>query len=299
MEPDKNYLLVGIFIVSMIIGMLGFVMWLVESDAGHYDTYQTFVGESVNGLSVGSQVKYRGVSVGKVTIIEIAKSDPAKIRIEMDILDMTPITTSTVAVIQIQGITGVSYVELKGRIAKGQPKIAVKGKNKIPIIPSAPSEFRQIVDTIPDLLFRFTEMTNKFSGFASDENQERFANILTNLDRFSTNVGDHNLDGRTMVEDMHIAVRNLGDAAATVQNISSSSRQDIELILERAAQTLEKLDSLASNADRYGKKSYQEIQSLMLDIKKTARDIQSLSRNLKENPSRILYPPTEGGVEIK
>lgn len=299
MEPDKNYLFVGVFIVAVIFSMLGFVVWLVDNDAGDYDTYQTFVGESVNGLSVGSAVKYRGVNVGKVMEIEIAKSNPGKIRIEMDILETTPITTSTLAVIQIQGITGVSYIELKGRIALGQPKIALKGNNKIPIIPSAPSEFRQIVDTIPDLLQKFTELAEKFSGFASDENQQRFAHILNNMEKFSTDIGEDQVDGRTLVQDLHTTIRHLGEAAQTVQTISSHSRKDLENILRTANQTMIKVSSLVSDADKYGQRSYQEVHRLLLDLKKTSRDIQSLSRDLQENPSQIIAPSRDGGVKIK
>lgn len=299
MEPDKNYLFVGAFIVAMVAFMLGFVVWLVDNDAGDYTTYQMFVGESVNGLSLGSQVKYRGVTVGKVSKIEIAKSNPAKIRIEMEVLESTPVTTSTVAVIQIQGITGVSYIDLRGRIALGQPKIGLKGNNKIPIIPSAPSEFRQIVDTIPDLLQKFTELAEKFGSFASDENQKRFSNIMVNLEKFSTDVGADQINGRTLVQDLHTTVRNLGEAANTIQDISSHSRQDIENILKLANETMKKVNTLVSEADQYGQRSSQEIYRVLLDIKKTSRDLQSLSRDLQENPSQIIAPPRDGGVKIK
>lgn len=299
MEPDKNYLFVGVFLVSMLLAMLGFIVWLAGNDAGNYDTYQMFVSESVTGLSEGSLVKYRGVNVGKVNVIEISKSNPAKIRIQMDILDTTPLTTSTVAVIQIQGITGVSYIDLKGHVAKGQPPIALKGKNKLPIIPSAPSEFRQIVDTIPDMLQKFTELANKLGAFASDENQTRFHNILSNFEKFSKDVGEHNMEGRTLIQDLHQAVRNLGDAAATIQDISTNSRADIERVLNTAVSTLDRVNSLTVDVNNYGEKSYQEVQRLLLDIKKTSRDIQSLSRNLKEDPSQIIYPSREDGVKIK
>lgn len=299
MEPDKNYLFVGIFMVTLLLGMTGFIVWLVGNDTGHYDTYQTFVSDSVNGLSVGSNVKYRGVDVGKVTIIEISRSNPAKIRIEMNILETTPITTSTIAVIQIQGITGVSYIELKGRVAKGQPRIEVKGKNKVPIIPSAPSEFRQIVDTIPDMLQKFTELANKLGAFASDENQARFANILTNMEQFSQTVGGTDENGQSMVRELQQAIHNLGQAAASIHEISASSREDTQRILKTTVATLDKISKLTENADQYGQKSYHELNRLLLEIKKTARDIQGLSRNLKENPSQIIFPSQQGGVVAK
>lgn len=296
MEPKQHYLAVGAFVIAAIVGVLAFVVWLANiSERGSYDTYQTFVSESVNGLSVGSAVKYRGVDVGKVTKIDIPEKNPNKVRIVMDIDDETPITVGTVAVIQMQGITGVAYIELRGAVAGGE-KIPLVGNNKIPIIPSAPSEFRQIVDTVPDMLQKFTELANKLQGFASDENQEKFANILANLESFSQDVGpDEN--GTTMIQQLRDTAAQVKQSAATIGDIAEHSRKDTERLLRQSAETVDKIGQLTETTGELTAKGYHDLHQLLLELKKTARELQDLSRNLKENPSRIIFPERRGGVK--
>lgn len=273
MEPKQHYLIVGVFVIAALIGLAGFAAWLSGmNDNNIYDTYQTFTTESVNGLSVGSLVKYRGVEVGKVSVIEISRSNPSKIHIVMDVKETTPITQGTVAVIQIQGITGISYIELKGARA-GAEKIPLVGKNKIPIIPSAPSEFRQIVDTVPDMLQKFTDLANKLGNFASDENQKRFDNILINMEKFSSDVGGENGSGQSLVKELEAATNQMSLTAT-------------------------KIGTLSDNTNKLTQQGYSDIRQLLLELKKTARDMQGLSQSLKENPSQIVIPPQQGGVSV-
>lgn len=298
MEPKQNYLMVGLFVLLVMAGIVGFTVWLADlGKNGDFRTYQTFVNESVNGLTAGSAVKYRGVDVGKVTIIDIPRKSPDKVRIVMQVGLDTPITDETVAVLQMQGITGIAYMELKGSTVDGK-SIALKGNNKIPVIPSAPSEFRQIVDTIPDMLEKFTELADKLGAFASPENQERFKTILTNTESFSQTVGAKNADGKTMIEELRRTVDEVRLAAKNVKEIAQASRSDTQRLLESSAATVEKISRLTDDASVLSKQGYQELQELLIEVKKTARDLQSLSQTLKDNPAQIIYPKQEGGVAV-
>jgi phospholipid/cholesterol/gamma-HCH transport system substrate-binding protein len=299
MEPKQNYLIVGIFVVMLAVGLMGFTVWLSDDDKNNsYTSYQTFIRESVNGLTVGSTVKYRGVIVGKVTKIAISKADPAKIHIVMQVQEGTPITVGTVAVLQMQGITGISYIELRGAAVGAEP-IPLKGKNKIPVIPSAPSEFRQIVDTVPDMLQKFSELADKLGGFAADENQQRFASILQNMDTFSAQVGGADQDGKTLAQNMQEAVAEIKKVAAALNSTVGGSREDTRRILKNSVIALEKITKLTETTTQLSQDGYSDLQELQVELKKTARDLQSLSRNLKENPSQIIIPPQSGGVKVK
>jgi phospholipid/cholesterol/gamma-HCH transport system substrate-binding protein len=290
MEPKQNYLQVGIFVVVVVVAIAGFVVWLAGLDHRDYNTYHTYVTESVNGLGVGSAVKYRGVDVGKVTIIKISKSDTSRIHIIMQIDAETPITKGTVAILQLQGITGISYIELKNVGTDNTPLLPT---NDTPaVIPSAPSEFRQIVDTIPAMLQKFTEVANKLNGFASDENQQRFASILANLDKFSNGVGGTDENGKSLVDELHQAVSSIND-------IASSSREDTQRILKATASTLDKISRLTDNTGKLTQKSAADLQQVLLEIKKTARDLQNLSGDIKNNPSQIVIPSQPGGVHVQ
>jgi phospholipid/cholesterol/gamma-HCH transport system substrate-binding protein len=292
MEPKQNYLHVGIFVVTIIVAMICFVIWLAGFDQRDYTTYHTYVSDSVNGLGRGSAVKYRGVDVGKVTIIRISKSDPSKIHIIMDIDTDTPITEGTVAILQLQGITGISYIELKN-VQPGKPRLDKNSdSDAMLLIPSAQSEFRQIVDTVPAMLQKFTELANQFKGFASPENQQKFSEILVNLQNFSQGVGATDANGKTLAQELHEAVTSIND-------IATNSREDTKKILKTTAATLEKIGKLTDNTGKVTQQSAADLQQLLVEVKKTARDLQALSGELKDNPSKIVIPNQPGGVTVK
>lgn len=82
---EVNKFKIGVFAVSGIVVLLGAVLLF-----GGHDIFKdevklvTVYNESVQGLEKGSQVKFRGVPVGKVTEIAIMQND-SKIRIKMQI----------------------------------------------------------------------------------------------------------------------------------------------------------------------------------------------------------------------
>lgn len=297
MEPKHNYTIVGLFVLAVMAGIVLFSLWISGiGKGGNFVTYQTFVNESVNGLSVGSSVKYRGVDVGKVTHISIPKKNPNKVRIVMDIDEDTPITVGTVAVLQLQGITGLAYVELRGA-AVGAPPIPLIKNNRYPVIPSARSEFRQIVDSVPAMLEKFTQLADKLSQFASEENRQRFDQILVNLQGFSASMGKDET-GVNLADVLRQTANEVRTTASALKETTNASRNDIQRILKNSATTIDNLNRLVNSTDDISHQGYQDLQQLLLELKKTARDMQSLSRELKENPSQIIIPNERGGVAV-
>ncbi len=298
MEPKQNYLVVGTFVLAAMLGIVLFLVWISDfSKTGDFETYQTFVDESVNGLGVGSAVKYRGVDVGQVTGIHIPRRNPNKVRIVMRVDETTPITIGTVAILQMQGITGLVYIELKGSVVDGE-KIKPIGENKIPTIPSAPSQFKQIVDTVPDMLQKFTELAERLGSFASTENQKRFDQILINMDKFSSDVGSTEEGGETLGQNLHKTVVEVQLAAESIKQLTDTTRGDMQRILKNMNVTIQKVNKLTEDTGDITQQGYQNLHELLVELKKTARDLQGLSKDIKDNPSQVIIPNQPGGTTI-
>ena len=141
MEPKVNYTLVGLFVALLGTALLAGVVWLSRTDyRGVYDRYYTYMTESVSGLSADSAVKYRGVDVGRVKEITLNPENPEEVRIALDLVRGTPVKVDTVAVLETQGLTGISTVNLTGG-SRDAPPLAAKPGEKFLVIQSRPSFF--------------------------------------------------------------------------------------------------------------------------------------------------------------
>ena len=84
MNIKKNFLL-GIFVISaLIVGIIMLIGFGLLESFRPKVYLVTYTNESVQGVNIGSQVKFRGVSVGSVENISIL-SDNKLIKIEMSI----------------------------------------------------------------------------------------------------------------------------------------------------------------------------------------------------------------------
>src|SRR6185369_14184257 len=138
-ETKVHYPLVGLFVLVHSTVLIGIVLWLASGGAFRqkYDTYLAIEDESVAGLSLNAPVKYNGVDVGKVREIRLDTDNPERVRLLFAIERGTPIKEDTVAVLKIQGLTGIAYVELSGG-ARESPPLRASAQSPYPVIRTKP-----------------------------------------------------------------------------------------------------------------------------------------------------------------
>src|SRR5215831_6928971 len=113
METKASHIAVGAFVLILMFGALGFIIWV-----GHFSTrvlmsdyYIRFSG-SVAGLDVNSNVLFGGIPVGHVTAVEVDPQDSSLARVDLRLKADTPIRTDSVTTLAMQGITGGVLVEI-------------------------------------------------------------------------------------------------------------------------------------------------------------------------------------------
>ena len=106
MESTKNYFLVGLFVLLPLAAGIGFTLWLTEAGKGETMRYRIYFTDSVSGLKSGSMVKFHGVDVGTVKSMAIDPKDARRVRVEIEILKSAPVTESTLASMEVQGLSG-------------------------------------------------------------------------------------------------------------------------------------------------------------------------------------------------
>jgi phospholipid/cholesterol/gamma-HCH transport system substrate-binding protein len=146
---------VGIFlVVGFAIAVIG-IVWLGMS---HYLEkgllYTAFFDESVQGLENDSSVKYRGVSVGRVTRIDVAP-DAKLIQVILKIEKELRLEEDMVAQLKSIGITGIMFIEIS-RKSPDEPDLSppITFPVKYPVLSTKPSGIKQFIEGVNEVLDR-------------------------------------------------------------------------------------------------------------------------------------------------
>ncbi len=151
MDRDANYVAVGAFVLLVVAMAVSFVFWYTEErDKRSYERYEIYFQGTVSGLTRGSPVRYLGVDVGKVARIMLDPQQRNQVLVIADIDSTAPIDSRTLASLNLQGVTGLLFIDLQqdrkvtasGPLAQGQ---------QYPIIRSVPSDLDVLLSSLPDL----------------------------------------------------------------------------------------------------------------------------------------------------
>ena len=75
MDSRRAGLRVGLFVIAGLIGALALIFFLSGSLLHPGILYETYFQESVQGIDVGTAVKFRGVTIGQVTDIGLVSAE--------------------------------------------------------------------------------------------------------------------------------------------------------------------------------------------------------------------------------
>jgi len=140
--------------------------------------YVNFRNTSVNGLFVGSAVRYQGVDIGRVLRIEVNRKDLNSIRVVIKIQRRFPIKKDTKAYLALAGITGVRFIDLRG----GSPDaVRLPTRGEIPV-------GRGLEEKAGDIVANIDVAVNSFNSLLSRENLDRIAGFLKNAEKSSATI---------------------------------------------------------------------------------------------------------------
>ena len=153
MESKVNFAAVGVFVLILGTLLVGSVLWLSSGKfyGKSYDTYLAYMSESVSGLSLDAPVRYRGVQVGSVRGVKLAPGSAEQVQLTLDIEHGTPVKQDTVAVLRVQGLTGIAHVELSGG-SRDSPVLKPGSGEKHPVIRTGPSLMLRLDTAVTALL---------------------------------------------------------------------------------------------------------------------------------------------------
>jgi len=286
MEKNEHYIIVGSFVLIAILGLIAFALWLNGTRGIHdYLYYQIHFHESVNGLSNGSPVTYRGVDIGNVVSMKIDPAEANTIVTRVRVLADTPIRQDTSAMLKIQGITGTRYIDLSGGEVI-QP--AIKGgsadKGDLPEITSKYSDIATLENEVPKLVDKASAIATQADHLLDDESLAHTHAILQRWDDISKNLEQQTIQLDAIIKTTDHLVQ------TTDKVMSQIDAADINGTLKQLHATSIQLNKLTTSTNTAAAESFENFDDLVLDTKKTSQEIRALAHNLNENPSQVLFP---------
>lgn len=309
MEPKVNYTLVGLFVVLLGATALIVVLWLSKADyRGVYDRYYTYMTESVSGLSTDTSVKYRGVDVGRVKEIILDPANPEEVRLTLDLVRGTPVKKNTTAVLETQGLTGLTTVNLTGG-TRDAPLLTAQLGQKYPVIKSGPSLFFRLDtalsrilsdESFPRLLANLNSLTQDARGAVDEQNRIALKQILADLAKVT-----HTLAARRaeLDDSMLKATEALGSFAAVGKKMDAqlpeimeqtrTSLRAFEAMTRDIARTSTSIDSALdsnrSNIEQFTGQTLAETGVLVSDLRQLTATLQRLAEELEREPNALIF----------
>jgi phospholipid/cholesterol/gamma-HCH transport system substrate-binding protein len=309
MEREANYAAVGAFVLVVALVAALFVYWYSDSrEHKVFRRYEIYFDGSVSGLERGAAVRYLGVGVGRVQQMHIDPRDPGRVQVIVDIDSSTPISDRTLAQLELQGVTGLLYIDLQQLRADLQLQPVVPGI-EYPVIRSARSRFDLFLARLPDVLASAGELVDRAARALSDKNIVAITNSLNNLDKASAGLPQTLRDVNTLVIELRSATADLAASAKGARQVVDQAGPEVVGALQRVHVVADNLANATDQVEKligdnrqdlrsFTRDGLPELERLLREGRAAAEEIRELSSSLRENPSQLLYQPRQVGMEI-
>ena len=181
---NRNFI-VGVFVSVSLAVILIMTLWLSGGrGAKERASYSMFFSRDVGGLMLGGPVFYLGVEVGNVSRMQIIPGDPMRVRVDIEVLESTPIDTGTHASLLYRGITGVTVINLAGDRGMNLP-LKRPPDQQFPVIEVRDSGLAAMLADAPSVIHKLDQLLSSANELFGEDNRAAVAETLDNLSRVS------------------------------------------------------------------------------------------------------------------
>ncbi len=274
-----SYFKIGLFVIlATVLGVVGVVVLGVGTLLQKKIIVETYIDESVQGLDVGSAVKFRGVLVGKVEAITLTSVEyPTRRRyvlvragLTSDIFNFalaeagSPRFVAEIAKglrvrLAAQGLTGTAYLEADYLDPARNPPLTIDWQPRYPYVPSAQSRITQLSEAVERILRNIEQI---------------------NIQRITEGI-EKSLATITKVAESADFEKLGAQASALVQEVRDTNRQFKELVSApelKAAMT--DIAGAASKAREVLERADKPVAQLLADLPKASASIERLVTRL-------------------
>jgi phospholipid/cholesterol/gamma-HCH transport system substrate-binding protein len=267
MENKSHALAAGAFLLGVLALLVALAVWLAR-DTTEHRIFELSSREGVNGLQPQAGVRYKGVSVGRVTAIELDNKVPGNVLVRIAVNDSVPITPFTFATLGFQGVTGLAFIQLD-EAAASSPGPA-SGRDPFGRIPMRPG------------------MISRLS--------EQGTGLLTQLEQAAANIGQLNLP--QLVQDASVSLKSMRTTserlAASADSVNSTAAEfkRLSVRMSEPGGTLDKIaegsNALVATSQALNSTLVPRLNRTVEDAARAVRQVERAADTVNENPQSLL-----------
>lgn len=320
----------GVFLLAA--ALLFFAVLVVLTGVGLFKSYENYFvhfEQSVSGLEPGLPVRLNGMKVGTIKSLDIAPDNVEVVQVAVELKKDTPIKTDTVAYIEMQGITGLKYIELKDstQAAERLPpgSVIAEGMGGLDELKERAGAIAQKAEGVLDNMIYLTRRQNmehverivknvadssdnldelsaeltrtlKVSGDIARENQRTFGELMHNANQASA---ESTQVLRELAQLSQLA-RQLLDESEVPETFAGlrATNEQVQFQLEAMAQNdtmarlsaaLDQLVVLLGGLGESVEQNKDQVRLTVDNLRQAAESFKELGQTLKSQPSRLLF----------
>lgn len=300
MNGRTNYILLGLFVLGLGTAFIAVILWLGAGGPGRaYQVYVVYMTESVAGLSVDGAVKYRGVDVGRIRGIDLDPENLERVRLQLEIEEGTPIREDTMATLEVQGLTGLGYINLVGG-SQAAPPLTTKSGEEYPVIPSRPSVWGRLDRSLGELVDNLIEGSARLNSLLSEDNLQQLTATLANLKKITAMLADRSDKVSSSLDDMAGTLHSAREASSRLPGLVDELQQaarSLENMADEIGNTGSAIRETVAARDRdlqrFTSTALPEAAGMVQELRQAAGNFRRLSESLERDPSVLLYGPPQ------
>jgi len=315
MSKKNNYYKIGLFVLSAVL-LVVISLFMLGLKSAFKDEWviETYFDKSVQGLEVGSPVKYLGVKIGDVKdigfVYETYKTEAVYVMVRLRINPAAlgkengedtiisgkklcrecqkEVKKGLRVRLAMQGITGIAYLELSYILQESVPPLPINWTPKTPYLPSAPNTLDRISSSAEKILFSLK--ATHFEQIGSNITQtlktadsimsNQVTELLVTLQQTALSI-DQKLNTLSSKTDQLVTT----DISRILSNTAIASDQLPDLI-KKAGTAVDIVEAFLSNQQN-------EFDEIMENVRQTTDNLNDITENARQYPSSLFFgePP--------
>lgn len=310
MNDRNSYLIVGAFITVGLVAVVAMILFFAGGRMTEPTVRYTVLFErDISGLTLGAPTRYLGVEVGQVIAMSLVTHNGTQVRVDLEVLQSTPVTTASYASLAFQGVTGVAFISL----ASDQDISAIpldSGDSEYPVIPARDVGLAALLSDGPEITHKINELLDKANQLLDQENRDSLGRSLASIDKLTQSLAAQEETIGALPQQLQSVLEKIGTTVSDLQATLDQAGPDLVATMQALNQTSdnlvnisERMDSWLTDHDRDMRQfmdgGLAKAPALIADTRNTMRELEKLLGELRENASQLVYEPKSEAVPVE